>query len=236
MIFSSGRRKYNHSKKLFICNDEIKAVTYTKFLGTIIDQNLTWEKHIIHIKKKVAKGLGIISKAKKLLNFAALKTLYYSFIYPYFDYCIEVWGSASKTRIDALFRMQKKAVRIITMSHYKADTSPLFKICKLLTLQEIHVYKISLFMFKVYHKKGPETFQEYFVNNYEIHNYRTRIHNELRVPHYRLDIMKQSVRVRGAYIWNFITRHVSHDCSLLSYKITLRKYILGNEEIMTIVP
>ena len=100
----------------------------------------------------------------------------------------------------------------------------------------MHLYKISLFMFKVYHKKGPETFQEYFVNNYEIHNYRTRIHNELRVPHYRLDIMKQSVRVRGAYIWNFITRHVSHDCSLLSYKITLRKYILGNEEIMTIVP
>ena len=96
MIFSSGRKKFDYCQKLFIGNDEIQVVTQTKFLGAIIDQHLTWEKHICHVKKKAAKGVGILSKAKKVLNLKALRTLYYSFVYPYLDYCIEVWGSACK--------------------------------------------------------------------------------------------------------------------------------------------
>ena len=236
MIFSSGRKEISYSNKLFICNDEIKAVKHTKFLGAIIDQRLSWENHITHIKKKVARGLAIISKAKKFLNSTALKTLYYSFIYPYFDYCIEVWGSACKTRIDTLFRMQKKAIRIITMSHYRDDTIPLFDKCKILTLQEIHVYKAAIFMFKVYHKMAPMVFQEYFLRNHEIHDYSTRIQSKLRVPHYKLEIMKFSIRVKGVYIWNFVCDHISPDCSLNSIKISLRKLISGNKQIESIIP
>ena len=109
MIFSSGKKKINYSKKLYICDKEINAVTSTKFLGVIIDQHLKWSEHISHIRKKIAKGLGVISKAKKSLNYESLRTLYYSFIHPYFDYCLEVWGSANSTLMTALFRMQKKS-------------------------------------------------------------------------------------------------------------------------------
>jgi len=115
------------------------------------------------VKKKEAKGVGILSKAKKVLNLKALRTLYYSFVYPYLDYCIEVWGSACKKHIDTLFRMQKKAIRLITMSAYRANTLPLFKKYKLLTLQEMHIYKVAIFMFKVHHKIAPENFNECFV-------------------------------------------------------------------------
>ena len=52
MIFSSGKRKYEYTKKLYICNSEIEVVKFTKFLGVIIDQNLNWKHHILHVKKK----------------------------------------------------------------------------------------------------------------------------------------------------------------------------------------
>ena len=236
MIFSSGRRKIEYSQKLFIGTDEIDVVTHTKFLGAIIDQHLTWEKHISHVKKKVAKGIGIISKARKLLNPKALRTLYYSFVYPYLDYCIEVWGSASKKHIDTIFRMQKKAIRIITMSAYKANTLPLFKKYKLLTLQEIHIYKVALFMYKVHHKIAPENFHEYFVENSEIHNYSTRGRCKLRVPAFRLEIMKMSIRVKGVYIWNFVYNYILPDCSFYSFRISLRNLLIGNENLQKIVP
>ena len=32
----------------------------TKFLGVIIDSNLTWKQHIMYISGKIAKGIGII--------------------------------------------------------------------------------------------------------------------------------------------------------------------------------
>ena len=236
MIFSSGRRKIDYCQKLYICNDEIEVVKHTKFLGVIIDQNLKWENHISHIKKKVAKGLGIISKARKVLNLKALRALYYSFIYPYLDYCIEVWGSASKTRIDSLFLMQKKAIRLITMSAYSAHTAPLFNEYNLLTLQEIHIYKVAIFMYKVHHNVAPETFNEYFVNNTEIDNHRKRTKRKLRVPPYKLEIKKMSISVKGVYIWNFVYSHISPDCSFASFKISLRKLLSGNTHITKIIP
>ena len=72
----SNGTQYTHTvKKIFICYYEIKVVTCTKFMGAIIDQSLTWEKHIFHVKKTVAKGLGIICKVNKFLNFTTLQTI-----------------------------------------------------------------------------------------------------------------------------------------------------------------
>ena len=119
---------------------------------------------------------------------------------------------------------------------YRDDTVPLFNKCKILTLQEIHIFKVAIFMFKVHHNVAPLTFQEYFVCNSEIHSYRTRTHSMLRVPYYRLEIMKLSVRVKGVYIWNFICNSISPDCSLNSFKFSLRKLLLGNKQILNIVP
>ena len=109
---------------------------------------MTPETAINYFKKKVARGLGIIRKARKYLNFDALKTLYHSFVYPYLDYCIEVYGSAKNSIIEPLCRMQRKAIRLITNSHYRADTAPIFEKCKILTLSQINVFKTALFMYQ----------------------------------------------------------------------------------------
>ena len=46
-------------------------------------------------------------------NQETLKTIYYSLVQPYFDYCDVVWGDCSKTRADKLQKLQNRAARII---------------------------------------------------------------------------------------------------------------------------
>ena len=46
----------------------IQEVKETKFLGVIIDNKLNWSSHISYISKKVAKGIGIILKSRKVFN------------------------------------------------------------------------------------------------------------------------------------------------------------------------
>ena len=91
-------------------------------------------------------------------------------------------------------------------------------------------------MFNVHHNTAPDPFYEYFVNNSDIHNYRTRARCKLRVPYYKLDIMKMSVRVKGVYIWNFVFSHISPASPLYSFKTSLRKLLLGNIQICNIIP
>ena len=72
--------------------------------------------HISYIKNKISKAMGIIIKARKYLNKKPLVNLYHSFVFPYLTYCIEIWDNASDIHLDALIKIQKKIVRIISNS------------------------------------------------------------------------------------------------------------------------
>ena len=90
--------------KLCINKVPIQQVDNTKFVGVIIDDNLNWSNHISYINSKIATGIGIICRARKLFSKSALINLYYAFIFPYLIYCVEVWGNALSTHTQPLIK------------------------------------------------------------------------------------------------------------------------------------
>ena len=74
---SQGMRKPLICENLEVRGECIQQDRKTKFLGVIVDEKLTWADHIQYIRTKIAIGLGIICKAKKLLNSQTLCMLYY---------------------------------------------------------------------------------------------------------------------------------------------------------------
>ena len=180
--------------------------------------------HINYVKGKVAKGIGILYKARRLLKEDTLLTLYYSFIYPYFHYCIEVWGNTYKSYLDSLVKLQKNAIRYITFSHYLAHTDPLFSKLKVLKLSEIYSYCVSLFMYKYQRKLLPTVFDDMFICNRDVNFYVTRQSDELFVPAYKNLMSKRSVRYNGTYIWNKVSK-LGFDCSFWVFKRKVKFYL-----------
>ena len=88
--------------ELQIEGKRIMEVHETKFLGVIIDDKLSWKPHIIYIRTKVAKGIGVILKARKVFDHETLSKVCYTFVYPYLNYCIHVWGRAYNTHLNDL--------------------------------------------------------------------------------------------------------------------------------------
>ena len=74
MVFHRSRRKLD-KEDILLDTTIIKQVTFTKFLGIIIDDKLKWIHHISYIKNKISKGMGIILKARKVLKRKALLLL-----------------------------------------------------------------------------------------------------------------------------------------------------------------
>ena len=229
LIFrSSGMAKPVFEESLQINGECIKEELKTKFLGVIIDNKLSWTYHIQYIKKKIAKGIGVICRARHLLNVETLRTLYHSFVYPYLNYAAEVWGDACANHLLSIIGLQKKVIRIITNSHRREHTLPLFEKLNILRFEEIHFYKIALIMFKVHHNETPTVFTALFVRNNVIHNYGTRQAGQLHVPNARTNYMLNAISIKGVKIWNFLFTKLSHDCSYVSFKIALKKYILNH--------
>ena len=99
-----------------------------------------------------------------LSNFIAktLTLLYNAIIFPYLNYCVEVWGNTYKTNLYSLFIKQKKAIRIVCHAKYLDYTSSLFHKLRLLKSPDIVHFNTCIFMYKAFHNLLPPSIQIYF--------------------------------------------------------------------------
>ena len=103
MMFHRTRIKHKAPEiKVHISGNNIVCVSNTKFLGLLIDSKLNWSDHIAYIKNKISISIGIPTKIRRFLK-KKWRNLYYSFVYPYLIYCVEVWGNAHDTYLDSSY-------------------------------------------------------------------------------------------------------------------------------------
>ena len=86
------------------------------------------------IETKISKNLGILYKARQLLNFKCTKQLYFSFIHSYINYGNIAWGSTNPTKLKVILRRQKQASRVIDFQDKFTDARPLLKKLNALTV------------------------------------------------------------------------------------------------------
>jgi len=89
----------NNSQNKF---KSLEEIDYVKYLGMLIDSNLTWKYHINHISTKISKSTGLISKLRHCVSQETLITLYWALIHPYLNYGVAIWGQTSKTNFEKL--------------------------------------------------------------------------------------------------------------------------------------
>ena len=122
MIFA--RKKTRHvDVKIEIDNEIISETKSSKFLGVHIDNKL----HIDYVSGKIARGIGILIKARKVLSNECMTYLYYAFIYLYLIYCNPIWGNTYKTTLSKLQILQNKGLRITTGSPPRTNNETLYR-------------------------------------------------------------------------------------------------------------
>ena len=199
---------------LFINYTIITRVESIKYLGIIIDSKLNWSKHICYIHSKIAKGIGVLCKAKKYFTKSTLVTLYYSFIHPYITYCVEVWGSAPSIHTSTIIKLQKKAVRIIVSAYYRAPTSPIFKELNILNFEKVYINLVTLFMFKFDNCMLPEIFDTFYKKHKNVHKYPTRSSENLCIPKIRTTAYKTR---EGFFRKNIVAVSFFQNCAIHQY-------------------
>ena len=87
IILHNRQKKIPIGSKILINNVTIEKVFFTKFLGVIINENLTWSNHISAIIAKISKNVGIIRRVGRVLPSEVVYSLYHTLISSYLDYC-----------------------------------------------------------------------------------------------------------------------------------------------------
>lgn len=226
MIFRSRSKRLPQHFDVKLNDSSVDCVESTKFLGVIIDVNITWMEQINKVKGKVSRGFGIVCKARKVFGVPTLITLYNSLILPHLIYCIEIWGMAADTYSNSLLTTQKKIVRIIMSKSSRTHSKPLFQGLKILPLNLIYKYNVLVFMFKFIKGMLPEICNKLFKRNSDIVSRVTRQRFNLHLPKCNSALYKNSIIMMGVKMWNDISSKLDHFCSIHSFKLKLKEFLL----------
>jgi len=113
VIGSPQRLRHVSFGTLMLNGTPIKRVEAFKYLGIVIDSNISWSNHTDYLCKKVSSRIGILKRIMHCLTLPSAQTVYKTTIQPIFDYCGVVWDSCSEASSLRLQRLQNRAGRII---------------------------------------------------------------------------------------------------------------------------
>ena len=212
--------------KVRIDNIELSQVVCTKFLGLYIDSDLSWKSHILYLSKILSRNTGILNKLKSFFPSHTLLSVYSTLITPYLNYGILVWGNASKTLLDTLFHIQKRAIRNVNHARYLSHTNKLFYKNNILKIVDLFYYNIGIFMYQLAANQLPNIFLQMFTKNSSIHNYPTRQREAYHLPRTRTIFAQKTIFFTGPRYWNDLPAQTKNSSSLFAFKRRLKQLLL----------
>ena len=110
----------------------------------------------------------------------------------------------------------------------KTHTKPLFIEMKILPINQVYLYSIIMFMFKLDSGQLPEVFNKLFIKNLNIHQYETRQSTLLHVQKARITLYQKSLKYTGVSAWNFVKNKLNVNCSFYLFKQNLKSFLLAD--------
>ena len=208
------------SINIIMNNRAINRKSHVTYLGVILDENVKFNKHTDYIGSKISRSIGVLSKIANYVPQKILYNLYYTLIYPYFNYCNSIWSSTYWLHLNSIWLLQKRAIRVITCKPPRHHTNQLFASNKILKLPEIRLLKLGLFMFKnLHHPMFARTI-----------SYNTRNQDYVAPIFSRLTSTRQSVYFSGPTVWNNVPLPIKNCTSEKSFKYQWKTHLLLSYE------
>ena len=150
VIFHPHQKKTGIDINLKVFGNEHKMLknleskNFVKYLGVLIDNNLSWKHHINYIALKISKTIGIISWLRHFIPTSILLDIYRSLIHPYIYYGLLVWGQTTKTNLKKrILILQKRALRLIFFINKREHAIPLFVCANILPVGMLYYKSVG---------------------------------------------------------------------------------------------
>jgi len=227
MIFSLNKINTTDIPNVVVNDTIVERKQFVKFLGILIDELLSWDKHLSMVAKKLTSSIYALRCAKPWLSENATKTLYYAVFQSHINYGLILWGSAAKKHMNKIWILQKKAIRILASTLYNAHTNPLFHKLRILKIWDIYHVQLAQFMFKMYRKELPKPLLERHVINFQIHEHYTRNCNNPRKILIKTSTASKAIYYQATCIWYNINNEMKHIPEYSVFSNKLKTHLLS---------
>lgn len=212
--FRLGRK--NSSQLKVVCNGlNVPQVDKVKYLGFVIDESLTWGPHIDLVCGRLSSACFALSRLCGSLHVDNIKKAYFGYFHSLMMYGIEMWGLAAER--ERIFKLQKRAVRIMSGVEWDHPARELFKTLNILTVPCQYILQVAKYI-----RKNLQQFSTWA----DSHNYGTRRKHQLRLPLKRLSKSQKQIDFVGIKIYNTLPEGITNASSNSSFTAKLKTLLL----------
>ena len=148
MIFSTKKLSSNHnlqqiSIQLQLDNKALEKVQNTSLLGTVIDEHLTWNKHIKSILSSCYSKLSVLRKLNNMTTFKLRKQLNKSLVFSKINFNDVVYAPLTQTQLRKIQRLQLSACSFVFGRYVKMESVPKLTWLPIAQRRKFHVLKTA---------------------------------------------------------------------------------------------
>lgn len=217
-LYIKSNRNLENQPSIFMNDFELQLEDHCKYLGVIFDKHFSWSLHIDTLCSKLSSQLFLLGRLATYQNVFLMRSVYFSLIESRLRYGIILWGSTSNTNFLRLFRLQKRAIRIMAGVNRRTSCKTLFKSLNILTLASIYILEILTFY--KYKLPAAET-------GSNIHSYNTRHNQRHRPTTHRLEIAAHLPKNIGAKLFNSLPEPLKLETNPKNFQYLLKTLLLG---------
>ena len=179
VFFGGPKAKNAEGLGLSVGEEEVRRVEGVKFLGIWVDERLKWSEQVSKVKRKVSQLLGVLGRARAVLEGDSIRVLYNSLVLPHLQYCLMVWGNFSGDCNGGLGKnilsVQKRLVGMMDgrARWYHAD--PLFAKHEILKVEDLYRQQLRVHAWQFWHNCLPHNQAAMLERVSQTHGHGTRL-------------------------------------------------------------
>ena len=210
-----------------IGNTELERVYQCKYLGVIIDCNLTWSQQIESVRVKAIRNLYLLRRARGFIDKATALTLYHTLIQSHCDYCCTLWRNGNSVHLRRLQKIQNRALRIVLQVDNRFNRQTLYSTLKVDCLIDRWKKQALIFIFKLLNNFLPESLCERLekrVSHYNLRNHE----NILNLPKPKSNILKNSTLYSASRLFNTLPTETRSLTSITAFSRAISHISFAN--------
>ena len=186
-----------------------------------MDRALSFENHVIHLKKKAFKTLRNIVKIRFLLTKEQTKTIVNSMVVSCLDYCNGLFYGISCKLIHQLQLIQNAAAKAVTRKYKHDHLENDLKDLHWLHIKKRIIFKIALIAFKAVIGQAPVYIQEMFLYSHHGHTVK------LIIPAFATKYGRRSFNYIGPRTLNNLPSSITSCSTVTQFKKDLKTHLFN---------
>uniref|UniRef100_A0A1B6MSN0 Reverse transcriptase domain-containing protein n=1 Tax=Graphocephala atropunctata TaxID=36148 RepID=A0A1B6MSN0_9HEMI len=206
-----------------VCNKciLIEKVDEIKYLGLIINSNLSWKGHVKKLRSELFITVRKFYFLRDLCPKNILVMLYRALVESRLGYALSCWGGTYISTLTPIITLQKHIVRLITKKAKHEHSRPIFLELNLLPFRNLYVYKVLKIFFvrSIANKINP------------IKNYQLRNTTSVPLPKPNLTLYKHFYTYNAPRLFNQTFSFITPNNDKLHFLSYLKRWLVQKEDI-----